>query len=279
MRGLRAACLVSLGLALCSPASSLAAAKAVDPAVTLVQQGAEAYKAGRYVAAAELFVSAFELSKAPIQLRNAAKAYTKGEQWSQAEATWQRYAALSDLSPAERAEAKAELSALKQRKVAQQAQAEAKTAQAQARAARQEALRAEAAQAQAERLAAVSTQPAQEPSSPVLAYALVGTGAAAVLTSAVLFFHANARLNDLDADLAMTNDAGQIDGIRRDDAQSELSGVEAERTASAVLLAVGAASAIGGAALWMLAADEAPPVAASLTPLNGGGYAGLLLSF
>ncbi len=279
MRGQRAACIVCLGLALVAPASSLAATGAPDPAVTLVQQGAEAYKAGRYVAAAELFVSAFELSKAPIQLRNAAKAFGKAEQWPQAQATWQRYAALPDLSPAERAEAQAELSALKQRKVAQQAQAQAQQAQAQAQAARQDAARAEQQAAQAERLAAASMRPAQASSSPVVAYALVGTGAAAVLTSAVLFFHANARLNNLDADLAMTNGAGQIDGISRDDAQSELSGVQAERTASAVLLAVGAASAVAGTALWMLAADDAPPVAASLAPLQGGGYAGLSLKF
>jgi len=279
MRGLRAACIVSLGLALAAPASSLAAASAQDPAVTLVQQGAEAYKAGCYVAVAELFVSAFELSKAPIQLRNAAKAYTKAEQWPQAEATWQRYAGLPDLSAAERAEAQAELSALKQRQVAQKAKAQAQEAQAQAQAAREEAARAEQQAAQAERLAAASMRPAEESSSPVVAYALVGTGAAGVLTSAVLFFHANARLNRLDADLAMTNGAGQIDGISREEAQSELSGVEAERTASAVLLAVGAASAIAGTALWMLADDEAPPVAASLMPLDGGGYAGLSLKF
>ncbi|MCB9649251.1 MAG: hypothetical protein H6730_21985 [Deltaproteobacteria bacterium] len=255
----------------------LAAPAQGDPAVTLVEQAAAAYQSGRYRAAAELFVSAYELSKAPIQLRNAAKAYTKAEALAEAETTWTRYRDLEGLSGADRAEAEAELAALRERRAATAARAEADEARVQAEAARAEAARAEAARAEAEAQAqAARAAPAPDPGPGVAPWLVLGAGAAAAAASAVLFFHANGRLSDLDTKLGTTDGQGLITGIHRDAAESELSGIEAERTASAVLLGVGAAGVVGGL-LWALLdrPDEATAEATVwVIPGGAGGQVG-----
>ena len=268
---------LALALALLVGAPHLARAAEPSPAVTLVQQAAEAYKAGRYLAAAELFVAAFELSKAPVQLRNAAKAYTKADSYEEATATWSRYLEQPGLTASERAEAGAELRAIEAKQAALRAEAEADAARAAAAAAEARAAKAATAPVAPPPEARVTAPP--EPSPPVAAYALVGVGAAAAVTSAVLFFHANARLSDLDRALGTTDGEGKIVGISLEDATSERSGVEAERTASAVLLGAGLAAVAGGVVWWILSDGESAPAEIGVAPRPGGLAAQLSLRF
>lgn len=252
------ALVLALALALGAPSAALAADP--DPAVTLVEQAAAAYRAGRYVAAAELFVSAFELSKAPVQLRNAAKAYERAEQLDAALTAWRRYAAQPGLTDAEQGEAAAEIRAIEQRQAAARARADADAARQAADAARAEA---QAAQSRAEAAQARADAVREAPPSKVGAYVLVGAGAASLVAAGAVFLHAQGRLSDLDEDLATTDGAGRITGISVEQATSERSGIESERTASAVLLGVGLAAAAGGALWWWLA-DAPPPVTAAV---------------
>ncbi len=241
------------------------------PAVTLVQQATAAYRAGRYVAAAELFIGAFELSKSPIQLRNAAKAYMKDARWVEAEATWARYAQQPGLTGAERSEASAEVRSIKERQSALQAKAAAAQAQAAADLATAEAKNAkhEAQQARLDRPA-----PSRMPG-----YVVAGIGAAAVLASAILFVHGNSRLSTLDEALATKDGEGKITGITGASAQSELSGINSERTASAALLGLGLAAGVGGAILWGLAGPSTQDLQASVGPTSGGAFGQLTLRF
>lgn len=270
-------------------------------AVTLVQQATVAYRAGRYAAAAELFVAAFELSNAPIQLRNAAKAYMKDERWPEAEAAWKRYRKQAGLTSAARSEAAAELRSIKERQSALQAKAEAADARGQAVRAQAEteraqveteraqvaAERAQADAAEAKRQArqanvnAVRAPPTQAPTpvSPVPGYVLGGIGVAAVVASGALFLHAGSRLSSLDTALETKDAAGKIIGISGAEAQSELSGINSQRNVSVALLGLGVAAGVGGAILWSLAAGAEDDVQASVIKTAGGGFGLISLSF
>lgn len=273
MRCLRAKTALIAVLTLGLPTSGWAQAGPDAAAVGLVQQATEAYRGGRYQAAAELFISAFELSSAPIQLRNAAKAYAKAEAWTQAAQTWRRYRDLPELSAGERAEAEAELRALDERQAALRSEQAALQASAEAEAARAQA---EAAEAEAARARA---ELKDEQARPLLGYILVGAGALSVAASAVLFFHADSRLGHLDEGLGRTDAQGRITGVSVATAEDELAGINRERTVSGVLLGVGLSAALGGTLVWVLSGDGEPPVQVGVAPRPGGGLAQVAFEF
>ncbi len=242
-----------------------------DP-VTTMEAAVTAYRAMQFREAGDLFVEVFEQTKVPAQLRNAAKAYTDGDLFDAAVLTWRRYRALDGLEASAVAEADAQIRFIEERRSAEAARAEAEAAKQRAEDAERERREAEA-RAEAERRDAEAEREAQPgdartvtpppvvtsppPSSPYGAYVTTGVGAAALIVAGALYLHADARLDRLDDQLAMTNASGQVVGVDRADAMSDLEGINAERNASAIVAGVGVATVAIGIAWWLLT-DELP---------------------
>ncbi len=248
--------------------------QAKDGARVLVEQAVSAYKAGRFVAAAELFEEAHRQSHKAAPLRNAAKAYEDGQLPDRALDAWQRYLGLPKLSATERGEAKARIDAITAQLAAAQAQAEAERAQRDADASKKEAARLEAeaqaraeadarARAEAERQARAEAEAASKSKEALLAqsppparrgwapWVVVGAGVATAAVGGGLWLHAQGRLDRLDEGLRQVDSAGRITGISRADAQAELSGLNQERAFSVGAWGIGAAAVVGGA-IWLL---------------------------
>lgn len=109
-RGFSAILLLIVSLAF--PSLMHAAETGEELAAEEVRIALEKYEAGAFLEAAERFEKAYALSGRSIQLRNAARAMEKGGDQRRALAIWVRYSALSDLGPADRQEAEAEIARL-----------------------------------------------------------------------------------------------------------------------------------------------------------------------
>jgi hypothetical protein len=109
-RVLVTAAIVSLAPgALAQRGDEMARARALD------QQGAKAYQEGRYNDAIRYFGEAYRLGGPPFELWNVAKCYLRLDQPEQAAETLERYLALANLPPDDRAEASRQLDELKRR--------------------------------------------------------------------------------------------------------------------------------------------------------------------
>jgi hypothetical protein len=250
-------------------------------ATRLVEEAVDLFRAGKFLAAAELFLEAHELSNLPAPLRNGAKAFEKGGDAARALEAWRRYRSLEGLAPAERAEADAEITRFEERERADRAVHEAeaarRAAEIEAERARREKPTSTATKSQvagdeertnppaavAEPGSSARTPPA--PSSdprieaappvktgpPLAAWATLGTGSAALAASLGVFLHAASRTSDLDSKLATTDADHHITGIAQSDATTELGAINRERRFSALALGLGAALAAVGAA-WLI---------------------------
>lgn len=80
----------------------------------LSQEGAKAYRAGDYAAAARKFEAAYELEAVPNLLFNAAKCYEKLEDWDQAISLYKKFSVAPDVSEDARDRALAQVEKLKE---------------------------------------------------------------------------------------------------------------------------------------------------------------------
>jgi tetratricopeptide (TPR) repeat protein len=221
------------------PVHAFAADKAAE---VLVERAVAAYKQGDYGKAGAFFLEAYELSRVPAQLRNAAKAYQAADDLERAEDLWSQLAAIESLSTSERAEAEAQLQVIEERR-------KAITAEEEAARAREEALRA--------RTATVASAPPVTAEAPKfrLPVGPVVTLAAAVAFAAAgggLYYHSDTKLRDLDDRLSIKDDDDLIVGIDRLAAEDELEGVNRERTIAYALAGVAGAAALTGVVWWLL---------------------------
>jgi tetratricopeptide (TPR) repeat protein len=221
-----------------------APALAQSAAEVLVERAVAAYKQGDYPKAGAFFLEAYELSGAPAQLRNSAKAYQKADDLERARDLWRRFSELESIEPSERAEAEAQLSLIEERRRAAAAEQEAARA-------REEAQRAQVRTA----TVTVTQPPPQETPRFELPIGPVITLAAAVvvgLTGAGLYYHSDTQLDDLDDRLEITDSGGLIVGIDRLAAEDELDDINRERTIAYALAGVAGAAAIAGVVWWLL---------------------------
>src|SRR5688572_7826266 len=194
-------------------------ARAQAAAEVLVERAVAAYKNGDYSKAGAFFLEAYEISGAPAQLRNAAKAYQKADDLERAEDLWQQLSAIESISPAERSEAEAQLGLIEERR-------KAITAEEEAARAREDALRARTA------TAAVQAVPAEDRSFrlPIGPVVTLAAAIAVGLSGAAVYVHSDMQLDELDERLEMKDSDALITGIDRFDAMDELDGINRERT-------------------------------------------------
>ncbi len=245
---LRGALLLMLAL-------SAAPALAQPSAESTANAAIEAYKQGKLRKAGALFLSAFELSGEPTQLRNAAKALEEAGELMRSKVLWTDYAKNPRLSFEEREEAKAHVLLIDERLKNAEISKEAKAAQAEAEAAR----RAMKAQTLAQ---------TQAPPSPVYAFTTMGVGLASVAAGVVLWFISQRELNDLDSKLAQVDPiTGRIlmESIDRAEATAQLDAINDKRIATGVLTGVGGALVGGGLLWWLLLPKEAPQPSTQLS--------------
>lgn len=229
-----------------------AAAKAPPPddtrAEAVVREALAEYQAKHYAKAAELFLEAFELSRRPTPLRNAAKASEQDGQLERALSHWSLYLTLEELGPEDRAEAREHILHVR--------------AQLEARAARVEP-------------PLVVSRAASSAVSRLPAYVGLGTGLVLGVAGAVLFGLGSRDLDDLDEALARTDAEGLIVGTTRSDAVRALSTANDRRLAGASLLGAGGVAVVFGAVWWLThldhgEADATPRSGPALAPTSGG---------
>jgi tetratricopeptide (TPR) repeat protein len=232
-----------------------------DAAVVMVERAVAAYEAGDYEKAGAFFLEAFELSRLPNQLRNAAKAFQRAERLDRASSLWERYLGLEGIGASDRNEAKAQIALIAEKKRTAAAREEAERA-------RLEAVRIDARTsteaASPPRPAPpviITERPAPLPIGPILTFS--GAGAAAI-ASLWLFFHSSTKLSNLDERLENTDSDGLIVGISPPDAEEELDDVNDERTAAAVLAGISGAAVVAGT-LWLILTPSGASAAVSLS--------------
>lgn len=236
-------------------------------AIELVTRAAQHYRAKEFVEAAALFYEAYELSKIPNQLRNAAKAYTDGGRDEDALTLWKRYAEHSDLTGDERSEAQTQIALIEERFRAAEAEQRAKE-EAERKAAEpppevKPAIPEPPPQPPPEPSVAVASRQESESTPPIGAYVAIGAGALAGIAGVAMFAHASSRLSDLDAGLATKNAGGRVIGIDRSSATAELSSINVERNASLIAALAGGAAIGAGIILWITHEEDSPAVAIS----------------
>ncbi len=233
-------------LLLFAPAGARAEKSAAS---VLVERAVAAYKQGDFAKAGSFFHEAYELSHAPEQLRNAAKAYQKADDLDSAEASWREFTELDGIGASERSEAEAQLALIaeKRRSIA---------AEEEARRAREEAARVKTA------TVAVAAPAPVEPRS-VLPVGPIVTLAAAVavgIAGGAVYWHSEQRLSRLDDQLEIKDSEGRIVGVNRLDAEDQIDAINDEHIVAFALAGVAGAAAIAGAVWWILGLDTAPAV-------------------
>lgn len=235
-----------------------ATAQAQPPGVANAEQKARQalveYQSGQFEAAGRLFLQAWQLSGQPTPLRNAAKAFELAGVLDDAIVHWSVFATLPEVSMEDRAEARRHVLDIReklQKPVIKPPPAPPSLANPQGDPALQN----------ANDDAVAGT------------WALISSGAALVITGGALFGVAETQLRDLDVALADRDAVGQVTGIDRATAQSELASINDKRAAGIALMAVGSATLIGGIA-WgvttLIGGGKPPPGAAAVIPMRGG---------
>jgi tetratricopeptide (TPR) repeat protein len=269
MRQSRALVVAAVLAAMIGGVPSARAAPPGDP-TAVATEALELYRAGKLEEAAERFETAFQLSGHPTQLRNAAKAWEQAGRLDRALERWGQYRALPGLSRDEVAEAEAHLGLIREREKAEAAMRAAEAARAAAEAATRDAARAraEAERARADAVRAAEVATADEPEasgSSIAAWVTGASGAAVLVSGAVLWSVQAGRLSRLDDALATTDGRGLIVGIGPTEAQDEIDAINGQRAISGVLIAAGATALVGGVVLALWPSD-APEVSVAPTP-------------
>lgn len=259
------ALLVAVTVAL---APSVAAAQSkVDKkkAVQLSRRAIDQYRLGAYEEAGNLFLRAYELSKRPAQLRNAAKAFEEGKALERALELWVRYRDLGNISRDERAEAEAHVALIEEKQRNEDISRSAREAARAAELARRDAESARRAAEEARATTLVTKEPEAE-GSPVGGWILVAAGGVMMAASGALWFVAEDQLSDLDTRLATRNTAGKIIGTTHEDKEADVNRINGQRVAAGVLLPVGAVAAAGGLLWLLLSGDGGPTPGVAVTP-------------
>jgi hypothetical protein len=223
-------------------------------AAEIAMKAVRLYRAGQNAEAAKLFLEAYEISKRPAQLRNAAKAYEEGGMLDQSLELWTRYRDHEGVNKDEKAEADAHIQLIAEKKRNTEISKAAEAAQAAAEQAR---IAAEAAQSRAEEASKQATlvqetriEP-QDEGTNVGSLVMIGGGGAAAIAGGVFWFLSSSRLTKLDQKIADTNERGLIVGISPTELEDEVSGINTGRVLSGVLLTAGATAVVSGV-VWLI---------------------------
>jgi tetratricopeptide (TPR) repeat protein len=251
---------MALIAALSFPAPLLAAsAKGKKEAAKLARKAKRHYQQSQFLEAAQLFQKAYELSKVPSQLRNAAKSFEKAEALEKALSAWEQYKALR-ISRDEQLEAEAHIDLIHEKKRKAQvekavdaARLAAERAQLEARAAKEavvEASRAPPPVAPPPPALVLETSPKEEKGPVIFPWVVVGTGLALGIVSAVLWFVAQADYEDFTKRLAVRDGQGLVIGFNDiEEANDGFDSINTKRNASGALLGV-AITAIVAGGIW-----------------------------
>lgn len=222
----------------------------------LAARGVAAYRAREFDKAGRYFFRAYELSREPTQLRNAAKAYDAAGEVALAREYWQRLVELPALSEADRAEARAQLTALTPPVVAppivtpppQQQQREEEEV--------------------AEAAVTVERPPIVQPSK--APWIIGGAGIAAFVAGTFLYAESSSQRSELQRRLD-DKEGGLTAGISYDESLDARARVVNLRIASGLALTAGVA-AIATGAVWLATADDGAETLA-IAPIPGGAIA------
>lgn len=240
---------------LLAPVQTIAAPKKSDNqrAADISMKAVRLYRAGQNAEAAKLFLEAYQISKRPAQLRNAAKAYEESDRLDQSLELWTRYKEHEGVNKDERAEAEAHIQLIAEKKKNAEIARAATAAQAAAEQARRaaEAAQIQAAEASKQASLVQETRIDSEEKSHAGAFALIGGGGAAAIAGGVFWFVAASRLTKLDQKIDETNGQGLIIGISPAQVDDEVSGINTTRVVSGVLLTAGATALVSGV-VWLI---------------------------
>jgi hypothetical protein len=262
-------------------ASSLGAPDPQKRAVAIAREAVVRFRANDFSEAGRLFLEAFELSKRPAQLYNAAKAFEQASMPEKALELWSRYATLDGLTPKQADEAAEHIRALKEgleSAAARKAEAHGEDARAAPEPAEERTIAPPRAQVSRQEVTAVEStpEPQRESGSPMLSWLLMGAGVELMADALIVWFVAQHQLDDLDRSLRMRDPiSGQILGITRDDARTRLNRINTERWVSGGLL-VGGAAALGAGIVWAVlgrttAGPEPDPIGLGISIGSGWG--------
>lgn len=219
----------------------------------LATSAIQAYQKRNYVAAANLFLKAYRLTRHPVQLRNAAKATEEGGALERAKSLWSRFVEHDDINDDERREGRAHIALIEERQRREEASQLARDARAAAARAEEQAIAAK----KAAEVAAVAARPPQaEPSPPYAAYVGIGVGALMMAAGGVVFLLASRDTSRLDQRIAEVDDRGLIVGITSREVEAEVGAINDQRLVAGLLGGTGTILILGGL-LW-LALDDAP---------------------
>lgn len=260
----RAAIAVALIAALSFPAPAFAAKKvdAKREAAKLARKAKVHYQRSQFLEAARLFLKAYELSKVSSQLRNAAKSFERANELDEALKQWERYRDLKSIKRDERLEAVANIDLIHEKKrkaeveqAVEAARIAAEKAQLEAQAAKEAAVEAQRAPPPPPPVAPpppiiVETAPPKDTGPSVGPWIVMAGGVAIGIASAIVWFVAQSRLNNLERQLGMRGLDGLITGTTFDDADATFSGINRDRTISGALLGTAIAVAAAGG-LWL----------------------------
>ncbi len=222
----------------------------------LYQEGSRAYKDGEYERAVELFLSAYDLSRAPAILFNIAQAYRLAGSCDRALAYYRRSLA-EEPDASNRAEVEERIAEM-ERCADQKAQQQADPESAAGAGGDREAEPPAAATTPVRLTAQAPERPASERSR--LPLVTVGLGAAAALAGGVIYFQARAKFDEVEDSCPCE--------------PGSFSGWETATDASYVLMGAGVVAA-GAGLVWWWRQSHREPRRLGLVPAAGGiGWAG-----
>ena len=252
------------------PELAVAAGPKKKRAEALATQAVKLFREKMFADAASLFLEAYEISKEPTQLRNAARAFEEGGIIDRALECWQSYRDAGGLLEEEVVEAETHLKLLRELEAAKDAE-EAARAEA-ARKVETATLADEPEVKEAlehEPEPSASAPVVEESSTPVLGYVTLAGSAVFLAASVVLWIVAAKRLSALDEKLA-ASDLGGL--MTQADVDRETRVINAERIASISAGGLGLiALAAGITAIVTWSADPAAPLPAVAPSLDGEG--------
>lgn len=228
--------LVGMVLALClsTPRADAATPADEERADFLVKDGIAAYRKGRFLEAGDRFLAAYQLVKAPVLLKNSAKAYENGGDTATARSIWEHLLAEKIGSDADRADARRHLDALPA--PAAPPSSEPRLTQT------------------------VRYAPARRP--PYVGLLVAGFGVIAVVAGIPLIVAAQNRDEDLGELLAIRNPRGKITGINFPQYEDEQNTINGMHGFGVGLTIGGSITSALGVLLWLFLPEAAPATAA-----------------
>ncbi|MBI2377645.1 MAG: hypothetical protein HYV07_26825 [Deltaproteobacteria bacterium] len=211
-------------------------------AEALAWEAVKHYRAERFSDAGAKFLEAYRLSHHPSQLRNAAKAFDKGNQLDRAVELWNEYLALPGLEPSDRAEAEASIAGARARMTPSPPESDPKPSLG--------LVAPKPPPADAPPTAALTPESAPTDLTPV-AYGVGLAGVAVTIAGAILFALAESQLADIDAKIESRDARGLITQIGPSELESSVDSVNQKRVWSGALLGLGGAAISSAVVVWI----------------------------